>query len=127
MSRFEFRSATDGVIEISISDEGHLVETGQHDQRGHGLGLILAMNLLRADGGRVELVSTDPTTFVIRLPEQRGRMVLSRSSRSGPHLLAHEGVVGTGEQHDDTTDESRDLPPGQDEAVGQREGARQGL
>ena len=116
----------DGVIEISISDEGHLVETSQHDHRGHGLGLILAMNLLRADGGRVELVSTDPTKFVIRLPEQRGAGAQS-GSRSGPHLLAHEGVVGAGEQHDDTTDEGRDLPPGQDEAVGEREGARQGL
>ena len=72
MSRYEFRWARTASIEIAISDEGHLVETGQHDQRGHGLGLILAMNLLRADGGRVELVSTDPTTFVIRLPEQAG-------------------------------------------------------
>ena len=40
------------------------------DQRSHGLGLLLARNLLRADGGRVELVSATPTTFVIRLPDQ---------------------------------------------------------
>ncbi len=112
----------DGAIEIAISDEGHVLETSSEDHRGHGLGLILAMNLLRADGGRVELVSTDPTTFVIRLPEQPGA-----GSRSGSNLLAHEGVVGTGEQHHDSTDERGDLPPGQDEALGQREGARQGL
>ena len=64
----EVRVSVDGdsAIEVAISDEGRLVETSQHDHRGHGLGLILAMNLLRADGGRVELVSTDPTTFVIR-------------------------------------------------------------
>ena len=116
----------DDAIEIAISDEGRLVETSQHDHRGHGLGLILAMNLLRADGGRVELVSTNPTTFVIRLPAQPGAGSQS-GSQSGAHLLAHEGVVGAGEQDDDTSDKGSDLPPGQDEALGQREGARQGL
>jgi len=47
------RPRTRTAIEIAISDEGRLDETSQHDHRGHGLGLILAMNLLRADGGRV--------------------------------------------------------------------------
>jgi signal transduction histidine kinase len=116
----------DGAIEIAISDEGHLVEPSQHEHRGHGLGLILAMNLLRADGGRVELVSTDPTTFVIRLPEQHVAGSAA-ASRSGSNLLAHEGVVGAGEQYDDPSDQGSDLPPGQHEALGQREGARQGL
>ena len=116
----------DGAIEIAISDQGRIIETSQHDHRGHGLGLILAMNLLRADGGRVELTSTDPTTFVIRLPEQ-ARAGTQAGPRSGSDLLPHEGVVGPGEQDDHATDENGNLPPGQDEALGQREGARQGL
>ena len=70
-----------GAVEIVIRDEGRMFDTADsrsgdtgdtggagHDRRGHGLGLLLARNLLRPDGGRVELVSTDPTTFVIRLP-----------------------------------------------------------
>ncbi len=67
-----------GFVEIVIRDEGRMVDTADalsgdtggagRDRRGHGLGLLLARNLLRPDGGRVELVSTDPTTFVIRLP-----------------------------------------------------------
>ena len=111
-----------GAIEIAITDEGRLIETSQQDRRGHGLGLILAMNLMRGDGGRVELTSTDPTTFVIRLPGQP-----EASSQSGSDLLTHEGVVSGGEDDHDATDESSDLPPGQDEALGKREGARQGL
>jgi signal transduction histidine kinase len=65
-----------GSVEIAIRDEGCIVDatapdTGSavKDHRVHGLGLLLARNLLRPDGGRVELVSTAPTTFVIRLPE----------------------------------------------------------
>ena len=62
-----------GLVEIAISDEGQLIETTGPDaavgadRRSHGLGLLLARNLLRPDGGRVELMSTAPTTFVIRL------------------------------------------------------------
>ncbi len=67
-----------GAIEITVRDEGHISDPvdsvgggaggAGHDRRGHGLGLLLARNLLRPDGGRVELVSNDPATFVIRLP-----------------------------------------------------------
>jgi signal transduction histidine kinase len=64
-----------GAVDIAISDEGTFVEsatpeTNGHDgdHRSHGLGLLLARNLLRSDGGRVELVSSAPTTFAIRLP-----------------------------------------------------------
>ena len=34
----------------------------------HGRGLALARRLARADGGRLELTSTDPTTFELRFP-----------------------------------------------------------
>ena len=69
-------------VEIAIRDQGRIIDsTDAHDgdaspdHRGHGLGLLLARNLLRPDGGRVELVSAAPTTFVITLPgRQTGRL-----------------------------------------------------
>jgi signal transduction histidine kinase len=122
---------TAGAFEIAISDEGQIDPTGMNngdatiDQRIHGFGLLLARNLVRPDGGRIELVSTAPTTFVIRFPERSAGPEPSPSS--GTHLLTHEGGVGTGEQGDDNTHESGDLPPGQHEALGKRKRARQGL
>ena len=64
-----------GGVEIVIRDEGHIVDAASEgaeidqDRRGHGLGLLLARNLMRPDGGSVELLTMAPTTFVIRLPE----------------------------------------------------------
>ena len=102
------------------------------DHRGHGLGLLLARNLLRPDGGRVELVSDgadDVRHHVARTtigrPEQRTQR--RGEDESGPHLLTHEDRVGDGEQHDDSADEGGHLPPGQHEALGKRKRARQGL
>jgi signal transduction histidine kinase len=92
---------TAGAFEIAIRDEGQIDTTGIDgghagtDQRTHGLGLLLARNLLRPDGGRVELTSTAPTTFVIRFPEQPTGP--EPSPPSGTHLLTHEGGVGAGE------------------------------
>lgn len=111
-----------GMIEIAIRDDGRIEPNGDGEQRGHGLGLLLARNLLRSDGGRVELVSTAPTTFVIRLPEQPGS-----GPASGTHLLAHERGIGAGEQNHDTANEDSHLPPRQDEALGKGKRARQGL
>lgn len=105
----EVRLSTDagGAVEIAVVDQGHLVETTgtgpggeSRDHHGHGLGLLLARSLLRPDGGRVELVSTAPTTFVIRLPAQRCEP--DAGTTSGPHLLAHERGVGAGEHHDNS-------------------------
>ena len=96
------------------------------DRRGHGLGLLLARNLLRADGGhgRAGVDGTDD----VRHPPARAPVRAARSGpESGPHLLAHERGVGGGEQDDDTADQGGDLPPGQHEALGERERARQGL
>jgi signal transduction histidine kinase len=65
-----------GAFDIAIRDEGEMDTTGMNnggagtDQRTHGFGLLLARNLLRPDGGRIELASMAPTTFVIRFPEQ---------------------------------------------------------
>lgn len=114
--------AAAGAVEIAISDEGHLQETGDPDRRSHGLGLLLARNLLRSDGGRVELTSVAPTTFVIRLPARS-----SARLASGPNFLTHERRVRSGEQRDDTTDEGGDLPPGKHQALGKRQRAWQGL
>ncbi len=121
-----------GAVEIAIRDEGHLVETANAtaagtsgDQRSHGLGLLLARNLLRADGGRVELVSVAPTTFVIRLPAQSNRS--DTWPGSGPNLLSHEQRVGGGEHDHHSTDQGGHLPPRQHEALAQRKRAWQGL
>jgi signal transduction histidine kinase len=118
----EVRVTHDGdVIHIAISDEGRIREPGD-DERGHGLGLLLARNLLRPDGGRIQLVSTSPTRFVIELPAVPGAR-----PASSPDLLAHEGGVGGSEQDDHSADEGDDLPPGEDEALGQRQRARESL
>ena len=111
-----------GGVEIAIGDEGHLVDANAPDHRGHGLGLLLARNLMRPDGGRVELVSTAPTTFVIQLPEQ-----IATTVTSGADFLAHENGVSAGEQHDDGAHEGSDLPPGEHQALGKRKRARQRL
>lgn len=77
-------------VEIAICDEGHFVETtgpdaqSRGDRRSHGLGLLLARNLLRPDGGRVELRSTAPTTFVIRLQVHRDRAETEPAVRLEP-------------------------------------------
>jgi signal transduction histidine kinase len=108
-------------VEITIRDAGRLAQDDDGDrpapdpEHSHGLGLLLARNLLRPDGGRVELTSAAPTTFVIRLPA------------SGADLLPHEAGIGAGEQHDDAADEGSDLPPRQDEALGEGQRARQRL
>jgi signal transduction histidine kinase len=61
----------DNRVDIEIQDEGNMLTSDPRnsDQRaGHGLGLVLARDLLRGDGGSVERTSSRPTTFVIRLP-----------------------------------------------------------
>ena len=125
-----------GDIEIAIRDQGRIVEStdlnngdANAGHRGHGLGLLLARNLLRPDAGRVELVSTAPTTFVITLPEPQSsrRNGPEVTARSGSDLLSHEDGVGDGEQHGDSAHESSDLPPGQHKALGKRKRAWQGL
>ena len=125
-------STDDGGVEIAVVDQGRLVETTAggtgntgRDRHGHGLGLLLARNLLRADDGRVELVSTSPTTFVIRLPQERCEPDAGRTS--GPHLLTHEGGVGAGEHDDDSTHQGNDLPPGEHQALREGQRAGQGL
>lgn len=108
-------------VEISISDQGAFADSSQGEmrldqhQRSHGLGLVLARNLLRPDGGRVELTCTAPTTFVVRLP-----VVTAAASRvSGADLLTHERRVRRGEQNDHAADQRGDLPPGEHEALRQ--------
>jgi signal transduction histidine kinase len=112
---------SDGMVKIAIRDDGHIEANGD-GERGHGLGLLLARNLLRSDGGRVELESTVPTTFVIRLPQQP-----ASKPASGANLLTHERGIGAGEQNDNAANEDGHLPPRQDEALGERERAREGL
>lgn len=69
--------AADRYVRISITDEGggidadlasHVFDRGVSGDGGSGVGLALARSLLDADGGRLELRSRTPTTFVVHLP-----------------------------------------------------------
>jgi signal transduction histidine kinase len=54
----------DGRVDLVITDEGRFLPD---TPGGHGVGLVLARNLLRPDGGTIELVAASPTTFRVRL------------------------------------------------------------
>ncbi|HEY7628357.1 MAG TPA: HAMP domain-containing sensor histidine kinase, partial [Ilumatobacteraceae bacterium] len=117
-------AATADGAEISVTDQGHFDDLGNgvstsatsgDAHRSHGLGLVLARNLLRPDGGRVELTSTSPTTFVVRLPAA----TVAANGASSADLLSHERGVRHGEQHDDAADQGGDLPPGEHETLRQ--------
>ena len=70
--------ATDGWVVLDVIDEGHgipeaigerIFDRGVSGAPGRtGLGLALARTLVSADGGRLELRSSKPTTFSIFLP-----------------------------------------------------------
>ncbi|MEZ5321361.1 MAG: HAMP domain-containing sensor histidine kinase [Microthrixaceae bacterium] len=65
---------TEGWVELTVADEGSITtdraeEIFVQTQRGggHGIGLPLARRVVEAEGGRLDLVSLDPTTFRVRL------------------------------------------------------------
>lgn len=64
--------------ELIVRDEGAGIGGGtavfarRVDGQGHGLGLALARQLAEADGGSLELVGRDPTTFRLRVPAAAG-------------------------------------------------------
>jgi signal transduction histidine kinase len=65
------------VVVVTVSDEGRgldasnaarIFERHVSTNEGSGVGLALARTLAEADGGRLDLVSTRPTTFQLRAP-----------------------------------------------------------
>ncbi|WP_431237481.1 sensor histidine kinase [Mycolicibacterium aichiense] len=68
----------DSTTAIDVSDEG--TQLRQHDEAilfqgrdtnsNHGIGLPLARSLADAQGGRLRLTATSPTTFTLFLPTQ---------------------------------------------------------
>jgi len=62
-----------GTLAIDVTDEGRIDTPDPFTRReprhdGHGIGLALARSLAEAQGGRLVLSATDPTTFTLHLP-----------------------------------------------------------
>lgn len=65
----------DGWAELIVADDGSIAPdltadlfVQQPKLTAHGIGLPLARRIIEAEGGRLELIGTEPTRFRIRLP-----------------------------------------------------------
>ena len=68
-------ATSEGWVEITVSDEGTmdpaLIDTIflEEQRRGsHGIGLPLARRVIEAEGGTLDVASTEPTKFRVKLP-----------------------------------------------------------
>jgi signal transduction histidine kinase len=73
------RSGPSVVVEVSDQGEGvataiapHIFERSVSSAKSTGLGLALARDLAEANGGRLELIQTQPAIFALFLSEDPG-------------------------------------------------------